>query len=144
MTMTQSKKFTIFDWLNEITYSKRNWSEFNEEEKNEFNSYMINRFLSMDKDYIELVNFIQTIPYTEKEKYYNIYKQLIPKRKVWLKYIKSKIKDPNSELIEIIANHFEFSQREAKIYLEYLGKDEIQNILTQRGIEETKIKKLLK
>ena len=73
MTMTQSKKFTIFDWLNEITYSKRNWSEFNEEEKNEFNSYLINRFLSMDKDYIELVNFIQTIPYTEKEKYYNIY-----------------------------------------------------------------------
>ena len=134
----------IFDWLNEITVNKRKWSEFNEQDKDEFNPYMINRFLSMNENYIELVNFVQTIPYTEKEKYYNIYKQLIPKKKVWLKYIKSKVKDPNAGLTEIIAKHFEFSKREAKLYLEYLGKDEIKSILIKRGIEEKEIKKLLK
>ena len=142
--MTQSKKFTIFDWLNEITLKKRDWSEFNEEEKNEFNPYLINRFLSMNKDYIELVNYIQNIPYTEKEKYYKIYKELIPKRKVWLKYIKSQVKDPNSELTGIISKHYEFSKREARMYLEYLRKDEIQDILEKRGIDEKQIKKLLK
>jgi hypothetical protein len=144
MNMTQSKKFTIFDWLNEITLKKRDWSEFNEEEKNEFNPYLINRFLSMNKDYIELVNYIQNIPYTEKEKYYKIYKELIPKRKVWLKYIKSQVKDPNSELTGIISKHYEFSKREARMYLEYLRKDEIQDILEKRGIDEKQIKKLLK
>jgi hypothetical protein len=142
--MTQSKKFTIFDWLNEITLKKRDWSEFNEEEKNEFNPYLINRFLSMNKDYIELVNYIQNIPYTEKEKYYKIYKELIPKRKVWLKYIKSQVKDPNSELTGIISKHYEFSKREARMYLGYLKKDEIQDILEKRGIDEKQIKKLLK
>lgn len=70
--MTQFKKFTVFDWLNEITVNKREWSEFNDEDKKEFNPYLINRFLSMNENYIELVNFVQTIPYTEKEKYYNI------------------------------------------------------------------------
>ncbi len=144
MNMTQSKKFTIFDWLDEITLKKRDWSEFNEEEKNEFNPYLINRFLSMNKDYIELVNYIQNIPYTEKEKYYKIYKELIPKRKVWLKYIKSQVKDPNSELTGIISKHYEFSKREARMYLEYLRKDEIQDILEKRGIDEKQIKKLLK
>jgi hypothetical protein len=144
MTMTPSKKFTIFDWLNEITISKRNWSEFNEEEKNEFNPYLINRFLSMNENYIELVNYIQNIPYIEKEKYYKVYKELIPRKKVWLKYIKSTNKESNLELTEIISNHFEISKREAKIYLEYLRKDEIQDILEKRGIDEKQIKKLLK
>ena len=135
---------TLFDWLNEITVSKRHWSEFSEKDKDEFNPYMINRFLSMDKDYIELVNFVQNIPYTEKEKYYNIYKDLIPTRKVWLKYVKSKIKGPNIELVSIIAEHFQVSQKEAKEYIEILGKDNLKLILNLRGIDDKEIKKLLK
>jgi hypothetical protein len=135
---------TLFDWLNEITVNKRKWSEFNEQDKDEFNPYMINRFLSMNKDYIELVNFVQNIPYTEKEKYYNIYRDLIPTRKVWLKYVKSKIKGPNTELVSIIADHFQVSQKEAKEYIEILGKDNIKLILNLRGIDDKEIKKLLK
>ena len=65
-----SKKMSIFDWLKEITYNKSPWNSFTEEDKESFNPYMISRFLSMSKDYIELVNYVQNIPYTEKEKYY--------------------------------------------------------------------------
>jgi hypothetical protein len=53
---------TIFDWLNEISYNKRPWSSFNNEDRESFNSYMINRFISMKKDYIDFVNTIQKYP----------------------------------------------------------------------------------
>ena len=52
----------LFDWLNEITYSKRPWDKFTDEEKSTFNTYMINRFISMDSNYIDVVNLIQQYP----------------------------------------------------------------------------------
>ena len=84
----QNKSFTIFDWLKEITYTKSPSSKFSNEEWESFNPYMISRFLSMSKDYIELVNYVQNIPYTEKEKYYKIYCELIPKKQFFQKKIK--------------------------------------------------------
>jgi hypothetical protein len=51
----------LFDWLNEITYSKRPWDNFTNEDKNEFNIFMIHRFISMNPDYIDVVNLIQKI-----------------------------------------------------------------------------------
>ena len=46
---------TIFDWLNEISYNKRSWSSFNSEDRESFNPYMINRFISMKGNYIDFV-----------------------------------------------------------------------------------------
>ena len=63
---------TLFDWLNQITYEKKPWNSFTEEEKESFNCYMVHRFLSMNPEYIEFVNLVQTFPYTDKEKTYNI------------------------------------------------------------------------
>ena len=52
---------TIFDWLNEISYNKRPWSSFNNEDRESFNSYMINRFISMKENYIDFVTLILTL-----------------------------------------------------------------------------------
>ena len=52
---------------------------------------MIHRFVSMNINYVELTNYVQTIPYDNKIQTYNIYREMIPKKKVFLKYIKSKI-----------------------------------------------------
>ena len=54
---------------------------------------MLNRFLSMNKDFIELVNYIQWIPYENKKSYWNIYLEVLPKKNLWLNYIKSKSKN---------------------------------------------------
>ena len=51
----------LFDWLNEVTYYKRPWSTFTDEDKTEFNTYMINRFISMNSSYIDIVNLIQQV-----------------------------------------------------------------------------------
>ena len=134
---------TIFDWLNEISYSKRPWSLFNNEDRESFNPYMINRFISMKENYIDFVNTIQKYP-INKESLYNYYCQLIPKRKTFFRYIKPKKSTLNSNLITILAKYFELSEREIRDSYYLVGKDYSQNILQNIGIDDKQIKKLLK
>jgi dsDNA-binding SOS-regulon protein len=134
----------IFDFLKQITYEKQPWDSFTEEDKASFNPYLIHRFLSMNPEYIEFVNLIQSIPYTEKEKIYKLYLYMIPKKNMFLKYIKSnrvKIKD---ELLNHLASYYECSLREADEYYHMLHNDTIKGILKKRGVEDKEIKKLLK
>jgi|TARA_B100000900_G_scaffold275575_1_gene235508 hypothetical protein len=134
---------TIFDWLNEISYNKRPWSSFNNEDRESFNSYMINRFISMKKDYIDFVNTIQKYP-INKETLYNFYCKIVPKRKTFFRYIKPKKSTLNSNLITILAKHFELSEREIKDNYQLIGKDLSKIILQNIGIDDKQIKKLLK
>jgi hypothetical protein len=134
---------TIFDWLNEISYNKRPWSSFNNEDRESFNSYMINRFISMKENYIDFVNTIQKYPIS-KESLYNYYCQLIPKRKTFFRYIKPKKSTLNSNLITILAKYFELSKREIKDNYQLIGKDLTKNILQNIGVGDKQIKKLLK
>jgi hypothetical protein len=137
-----SNKF--FDILNYVTFEKKSWNSLTQEEIDSINPYLLNRYLSMSPDYLELVNYTQTIPHTEKEKYYKVYSNLIPKRKQWIKYIKSSNKNESKELLEYLSKYFECSMREVKDYLKILDKKQIQEILGQLGLEDKDIKKLIK
>ena len=134
----------IFDWLKQITYEKQSWDSFTEEDKVSFNPYMIHRFLSMNPEYIEFVNLIQNIPYTEKEKIYKLYLYMIPKKNMFLKYIKSTRTKTREELLQHLASYYECSLREADEYYHMLHNDTIKGILKKRGVEDKEIKKLLK
>jgi hypothetical protein len=134
---------TIFDWLNEISYNKRSWSSFNSEDRESFNPYMINRFISMKENYIDFVNAIQKYSINKKT-LYNFYCNIIPKRKTFFKYIKPKKSTLNSNLITILAKYFELSEREIKDNYQLIGKNLSQNILQNIGIDDKQIKKLLK
>jgi len=98
----------------------------------------------MNSDYIELVNYIQTIPYENKEQVYNIYREMLPKKQQFFRYIKTTTKMKNRDLLGHVAEYFECSIREADSYITLLRKNDIKNILTQMGIEEKEQKKLLK
>ena len=50
---------TLFDWLNEITVKKTPPEKFSQESWDKWNSYMIHRYLSMNMDYIDIVNYVQ-------------------------------------------------------------------------------------
>jgi len=126
----------IFDWLKHITYEKQFWDSFTEEDKISFNPYMIHRFLSMNPEYIEFVNLIQSIPYTEKEKIYKLYLYMIPKKNMFLKYIKSNRTKTREELLQHIASHYECSLREAYEYYHMHHSDTIKNILKKRGVDD--------
>lgn len=141
---SEIKSFSIFDWLKEIQTSKRAWNSFTNSDKESFNPYLINKFLSMNRDYIELVNAVQYIPYSEKEKYYNIYREMIPKGYTFSRFIKSKKESYSKEILEAIKVIYQCSKSEAEEYIPLLGKEGVQDILIKVGMGEKIIKKLIK
>ena len=135
---------TLFDWLKELTGKKRDWDSFSDKEKESFNPYMVNRFLSMHQPFVELVNYVQTIPYTNKKKYYTVYCGLLPKQNVWLKYIKPKMKQPNKKLLDTIASLYEVSTKQAADWVNILDKKYIKEALFQQGLQKDEVKELFK
>ena len=117
--MTSPKN--LFEWLTEITVSKTSPKHFSEESWDKFNSYMVHRYLSMDINYIDIVNYVQKINPTNKKQIYSIYREMIPKRKVWLKYLKN----------------------EADHYIDILGIS-VRTILWEMGVEEKETNELIK
>ena len=134
----------LFDWLKEINYKKSSIDSFTDKDWDEFNAYMVHRFLSMNSDYLELVNEVQSLPPTDKKQIYSIYREYIPKNNKWNKYIKSSKKSPNKELVNYLVNYFQLSTREIKEYINILDNQNIFHILTQLGIDKKEAKKLLK
>lgn len=134
----------VFDWLKEINSTKSHPDIFTNQDWDIWNSYMVHRFLSMNPDYIELVNEVQALPPSNKKQIYSIYREYIPKNNKWSKYVKSSSKEFDKDLILQLKKHFNVSIREIKDYLKILDKKEIQSILNKQGLEEKEIKKLLK
>ena len=135
---------TIFDWLKEITGTKKQWSSFNEDDQKQFNPYMVHRYISMYEPYIEVANFAQTLPQNDKEKIYQFYCSMIPKNNVWLKYVKGSKKKPNEKILKCIADYYTVSLGEAEDYLYILKKEGVSLVLEKSGLDEKEIKKLLK
>ena len=138
---------TIFDWINQILVKKTHWNEFTEDEQKKFSPFIINRWLSMDKDFLEIVNFFQkySIGTLEPREVYKWYCDMLPKGKRFNKYIKGKKdKKYNTELIDIMVTHFECSKLQVKDYLDLIAKDELMEILEKYGMNEKTIKRLLK
>jgi len=134
----------LWDWLDEITVRKSPSSQFTDEDWDSWNSYMVHRFISMGQKNIEIANIAQRMHPTDKVGIYNFYCNMIPKKKVWNKYIKSNIKNKNKELLNIIATYFECGYHEANHYIDIIGKEEVKNILLSMGTEKKIITQLLK
>ena len=135
---------TVFDWLNEITIKKTPPKDFTQQDWDDWNSYMVHRFLSMNISYIDIVNFVQNINPQNKKEIYTIYREMIPKKKVWNKYIKNQNKKDSKELSNIIANKLSIGSDEAGSYIPILGKERITEMLGDLGFEKKEIKKLIK
>ena len=138
---------TIIDWMNQLLVHKKKWNDFTEDEQKKFSPFIINRWLSMDKDFLEIVNFFQkySIGTLEPREVYKWYCDMLPRGKRFNKYIKGKKdKKYNTELIDIMVQHFECSKSQVKDYLDLIAKDELMEILEKYGMNEKTIKRLLK
>ena len=135
---------TIFDWLNQITQTKASIWDFTEESWDSWNSYMIHRYLSMDINYIDIVNYVQKINPQNKKQIYSIYREMIPKQKVWLKYVKSKTPKKNTELVDYVAKYFECSLGEADHYIDILRETGVRGLLGEMGVDVKEQDKLFK
>lgn len=132
---------SIFDWLNQITLYKNPPTSFSEEDWALYNPWLVNKFVSMNPDYLELANYLQKFSMQNKQQHYAMYRELVPKRKVFLKYIKSKTKH-NEKLANQLAKYFNISTTDAYEYIGLLGKDGCKDILGELGFEDKEITKL--
>jgi hypothetical protein len=140
------KKKSLFDHISQITavQNPNYWEEISEEDKKSFSNYMVNRFLSMKPEWIELVNELQKYNLKPKE-LYKLYTNILPKGKQWLKYTKGKTDMKYPEwLINIMRNSDESSRKEAIDAIDMLmltegGMMELGETARKWGIEERKI-----
>ena len=122
-----------FDHLKNLHTKKRCWDDFNDEEKKSFNVFIINKTLSFNPNYLNIVNMVQN--YTglnqilSQKEVFNLYFNLLPTKFRFYRGIKGEKTKKDKEKAEYLAMHFEVSTREAYDYLQILDKKTINQII---------------
>jgi len=146
--MAETKKAkTIFEHLSGIKEKKISWDSLSEMDKKSFSPFIINRWLSMNVELLELVNELQmyTIGQLSPREVYKLYLDVLPKQKTFDKYIKGKKEGKyNENVLSYLSKYFGVSKREVDDYLEFLSKDDVIEIIKKYGITEKEIKTWLK
>ena len=138
---------TIIDWMNQLLIHKKNWDDFTKDERKKFSPFIINRWLSMDKEFIEIVNYFQkySIGTLESREVYKWYCDVLPKGKRFNKYIKGKKSKKYDEwLLKLLCNHFQCSRLQSIEYIELIDKQELKVILEMYGTDKKQINKVIK
>ena len=142
------KKRSLFDHIREVTAVQKvdYFDTLSVDDRKSWSNYMVNRFLSMKMEWVELVNELQKYKLEPKE-LYKLYINILPKGKQWLKYTKGRndMNYPNW-LVNIVSNDMEVSKQEAKeaidmYYLTEGGMAELGQLARKWGVEPKKIEK---
>ena len=143
------KRKTLFEHIAQITtVSDPNYYEsLSEDDKKTYSVFMIHRFLSMNPEWIETVNEMQK--YSQQLKQvgtHKVYDEIIPKRKIFLKYVKpSTEKKYNQQVLDILKRHFELGEAHIKEYYDiYMksseSKEAMLDIVRLYGLQEKEYK----
>ena len=141
---------SIFDHMSNLTDKKKPWYSISSADQKSFTPFIINRWLSMNMDFIEVINELQryTIGQLSPAETYKLYYEFLPKQRQFNKYIKGKKADKYSpELVELLSQHFCVSEKEATEYIEILESTnvgEIRSIVKLYGKTDKEIDNLLK
>ena len=141
------KDKNIFDVLKNITFNKDKdfYKNLSETERKNFNIFMLQRYISMEKKYISFISYIDKYAFNclDKEMYHDLMLKVLPKKGIYFNYIK---KDKNKEkediVIDYIVEKYEISKQEAKEYNQLLTKEDKQELLMGFGVEEKIVKKI--
>ena len=146
---------SFYDFLKRLTkfgyHQNDNFWKSLDDTKKKYSQYMINRYLSMESDFITLVNDIQIMQGNSKlsnKHHFLLWSELLPNKSIFFKYIgKDKSMNWPKQWIEIVSKNFQISQTEAVEAMEmYMisegGKLELYEILTRYGIAEKDIRKV--
>ena len=122
-----------FDHIKNLHTKRRTWDDFNDEEKKSFNVFIINKGLSMNPNYLGIVNMVQNFTGLNQvispKEVFNIYFNLLPNKFRFYKWIKGAKSKKDKEKAEYLAMHFKVSTREAYDYLDILDKKTTNSIL---------------
>jgi hypothetical protein len=142
------KSMSLFEHINNVKNSKRDWKILSESDRKTWSTYMVNRFLSMNTDYIDLVNALQKYTISmDNGVVQKLYCELLPKDNRFSKYIKGTSEDKfSTELIDIVRKFYLCSSDEAIENIEMLQKVNPQQLITilkKYGKDDKTIKKIL-
>ena len=122
-----------FEHVKNLHTKKRTWNDFNDEEKKSFNVFIINKALSMNPNYLGIVNMVQNFTglnqILSQKEVFNLYYSLLPTKFRFYKWIKGEKTKKEKEKAEYLAMHFKVSTREAYDYLKILDKKTINQII---------------
>ena len=112
---------SLFDHIKAITNEQnpKYFDTLEEADMKSWSNYMVNRFLSMKMEWIELVNELQKYNLQPKE-LYKLYTNILPKGKQWLKYIKGENKMTELETLRKMLSDGYKEIRKSKKYFSYM------------------------
>ena len=145
-----TKKTTIFDFIKYLTSNKKKWDTIEDSNKKLFSVFIVNRWLSMETEFIELVNYLQkyTLGVLKPRETYKVYQEYLPNNMGYNKYIKGKKEGKyNPKLIDLYSSHYSISKKETIDNLDLLFKinpNEVETIISKYGLDKKEIKALLK
>ena len=122
-----------FDHIKNLHTKRKRWDSFNDEEKKSFNVFIINKALSMNPNYLGIVNMVQNFTGLNQvispKEVFNIYFNLLPNKFKFYKWIKGEKTKKDKEKAEYLAIHFKVSTREAYDYLQILDRKTVKSII---------------
>lgn len=141
---------TLFEHLNAIYQNQRvdYYDSLDDSDKKSFNVYMINRFISMNSNFLPVVNEIQQYwGCIKAREVYLFYSQLLPKGKQFNKYIKASNEEEYDDwVVNLVKKHYSISEKEATDYLRiyystHNNKADLRELLESYGSDSKKLKK---
>ena len=133
----------LFNWIDELFVGKRDWNSFSESDQKKFSPFMVNRYLSMGGDYLQIVNYMQKYwMVTPHKSLYQFYCNLLPKKKTFLRYMNGKKQKTNQLVIPFITEYFQVSKHEASEYYDLMTKEELILLIKKFGKSDKEIKKM--
>jgi hypothetical protein len=139
------KAKTLFDHIKQITNVQNTlyWDSLSESDKKTWSNYMVNRFLSMKSDWIQVVNEVQKYWEMSPKNLYQFYIDILPRGRTFLRYVKPKKKSKvESWAMEHLVDYFQCSTREVEDHLELLTKEQVTTIIMKYGVEDKQLKKI--
>lgn len=144
---------TVFDHVNAI-YTNQTTSYYDnlsDADMKSFSAWMVNRIISMNPDYIDVVNEIQRYySVMTSRDLYLFYINLLPKRKQFNKYIKSRVSEKyDAEVVELLGIKYQIGIDDVQSYMDIFlntddGRTALHILLSGFGIPDKRIKKMIK
>jgi hypothetical protein len=146
-----AKRLGLFDHISAVTeyQDPQYWKKISDDDKKTFGNFIIQRYISMNPDWIEWIAEVQ--PYVQSlpnEYFYRFFSDMIPPKKYYLKYIKGKrANDYEDWVVDLVVKEYTCSTKHANEYLDILyttkeGKEQIKGMCEKYGIDKKLITSL--
>lgn len=126
-----------FDIAKDLTSKKTPW---NEEIEKSWNTYMVNRTLSMNENNIDFIDMVQRYFNIPIQNVHELYRTLLPVDSRFYPYLKTE--GTLSKDIKLVCLHYDLSKQDARDYLNIISKEELDDLRQKDDPEQFTTKKI--